>query len=96
MLLVILLALAAGQQLADGDLTFQTGAVVVTASTGGTANAINGLTISVKDSTGNVRTAATNALSSFSETTSATNKRARRKCNFPNWSKYWSKLNSRY
>jgi flagellin len=44
-----------------------------TASTAGHGGAINGLTITVKDSNGVVRTAATNALSSFTETTAAAN-----------------------
>lgn len=51
------------------------GALKVTASAAGTAGAINGLTISVKDKDGNVKTAATNALSSFSEKTAAANVR---------------------
>ncbi|WDH82238.1 flagellin [Paenibacillus urinalis] len=45
--------------------------IAVTAETEGTAGAINGLTITVKDASGNVRTSATNALSSFTETTTA-------------------------
>jgi len=49
---------------ANSDLT-------VTANTAGVTNAIEGLTITVKDGTGNTRTAATNALSSFSESTAA-------------------------
>ncbi|MGC5774371.1 flagellin [Paenibacillus pabuli] len=52
-----------------------TGEAVVTAAAGGTASAINGITITVKDASGNVRTAATNALSAFNETTAAANKR---------------------
>jgi flagellin len=44
-----------------------------TASNAGLGGAINGLTITVKDSSGNVRAAATNALSSFTETTAAAN-----------------------
>ncbi|WP_313639220.1 flagellin [Paenibacillus sp.] len=59
-----------------------TGAAALTATTAGTAGAINGLTITVKDASGNVRTAATNALSSFSETTAATNKRTDGTANF--------------
>ncbi|MDT9720509.1 flagellin [Paenibacillus sp. ClWae2A] len=51
------------------------GALKITSSVAGTAGAINGLTISVKDKDGNVKTAATNALSSFTEQTAATNKR---------------------
>ncbi|MDK7666788.1 flagellin [Cytobacillus oceanisediminis] len=44
-----------------------------TATNSGLGGAINGLTITVKDSGGNVRAAATNALSSFTETTAAAN-----------------------
>ncbi|WJE15231.1 flagellin [Halobacillus sp. ACCC02827] len=51
----------------DGD-----GALTATASANGETSAIHGLTITVKDSSGNVRTGASNALSSFSETTQAT------------------------
>jgi flagellin len=47
------------------------GQMVATAAAAGFANAVNGLTITVKDSTGTIKTAATNALSSFSETTAA-------------------------
>ncbi|MGJ7045466.1 flagellin [Thermoanaerobacterium thermosulfurigenes] len=50
------------------------GTLLATASSGGTANAIYGLTITVKDSSGNVNTAATNALSAFTETTAAADK----------------------
>lgn len=54
------------------DLSASTGgALVMTASATGTTGAINGLTITVKDSSGNTRTAATSALSSFSETKAA-------------------------
>ncbi|KAA8756252.1 flagellin [Paenibacillus sp. UASWS1643] len=60
---------------ADSALTISTGKLVVTAGTAGTTGAVNGLTISVKDSSGNVRTSATNALSSFTETTAAANVR---------------------
>lgn len=52
------------------------GALIATAKSGGYAGAINGIAISVTDSSGNVRNAATNALSSFTETTAATQKRA--------------------
>jgi flagellin len=48
------------------------GSLNATASTAGEANAIHGLTITVKDASGNIRTGATNALSSFSETQQAT------------------------
>jgi len=51
---------------ASGNLSF-------TASTAGLGGAINGLTITVKDASGNVRSAATNALSSFTEKTAAAN-----------------------
>lgn len=63
-------------------LAVSAGAAVLTATTAGTAGAINGLTITVKDAAGNVRTAATNALSSFSETDAATNKRTDGTANF--------------
>jgi flagellin len=43
---------------------------------GGFANAINGVTITVKDSNGVVKAGATNALSSFLETTAAANVRS--------------------
>ncbi len=50
-----------------------TGTVQATAATAGTASAIYGLTITVKDSTGTTKnTAATDALSSFAQTTAAT------------------------
>ncbi|PEC45846.1 flagellin [Priestia megaterium] len=48
------------------------GSLNATASTTGEAGAIHGFTITVKDSSGNVRTGATNALSSFAETQQAT------------------------
>lgn len=56
---------------ANMGVTAANGELVVTAATPGSADAIHGLTITVKDGTGNVRTGATNALSSFSETTQA-------------------------
>ncbi|HBP63673.1 MAG TPA: flagellin [Desulfosporosinus sp.] len=62
----------AGLTMADGVMTVNAGGkLVATATTGGTATAIEGLTITVKDSLGNVRGAATNALSAFTETTAA-------------------------
>jgi len=51
------------------------GSLKITAGTNGAAGAIEGVTITVKDSLGNTRTAATNALSSFAETTAATDVR---------------------
>lgn len=51
---------------ANGD-----GSLKITAAATGFAGAINGITITVKDSSGNVRTAATNQLSSFYETKAA-------------------------
>jgi flagellin len=61
---------------ADGTLAFgANGSLSETAKTAGTSTAINGLTVSVKDNAGNTRSAATNALSSFSETTQAVNNR---------------------
>ncbi|SHN67122.1 flagellin [Paenibacillus sp. ov031] len=56
-------------------LTVSSGNVLVTAANDGSTGAINGLTISVKDTGGNIRTSATNALSSFNETTAAANVR---------------------
>lgn len=56
-----------------GGLLASTGSLVETATVAGFTGAITGLTITVKDSTGAVRTAATNALSSFTETTAAAN-----------------------
>lgn len=61
--------------LTGGAFTY-TGGVNLTAGTAGFAGAVNGLTITVKDSTGSVKTAATNALSSFEETTAAADVRA--------------------
>lgn len=52
-----------------------TGALSFTAIGTGFAGAINGLTITVKSSTGEVKQAATNALSAFSETRAAQNQR---------------------
>lgn len=48
-----------------------TGSMVATASTAGISNAIEGLSITVKSSTGTVNTAASQALSSFALTTQA-------------------------
>lgn len=48
-----------------------TGGIDVTAFGSGYGGAVNGLTITVKDSNGVVKSGATNALSSFSETTAA-------------------------
>ncbi|USK59519.1 flagellin [Peribacillus asahii] len=48
------------------------GKIEITASATGSQGAVHGLTITVKDTNGNVRTGASNALSSFSETTQAT------------------------
>ncbi|MGA4516653.1 flagellin [Solibacillus silvestris] len=63
-------------EITDGATTYNTdGSIQVEANTGGTANSVNGITISVKDKDGSLRTAATNALSSFSETKQAENVR---------------------
>lgn len=60
----------------DATLTADaSGHLVLTAGTAGTAGAVEGVTITVKDSNGVTRTAATNALSSFAETTAAADKR---------------------
>lgn len=60
---------------ADSALTISAGKIVVTAGTAGSTGAVNGLTISVKDASGNIRTSATNTLSSFTEKTAAANVR---------------------
>ncbi|NRD79380.1 flagellin [Bacillus sp. BRMEA1] len=52
-----------------------TGTMTETANTAGSAGAIEGLTISVQDSSGNTRAAASNNLSSFTETTGSADKR---------------------
>jgi flagellin len=61
--------------IADANLGIAAGTTAstfdVTAAGTGTNNAINGLTITVKDAQGNIRTSATNALSSFQETQAA-------------------------
>ncbi|APC49603.1 flagellin [Virgibacillus halodenitrificans] len=57
----------------DFATTVSDGKLVVTATDDGSAGAIHGLTVTVKDSDGNIRTGASNALSSFNETTQATN-----------------------
>lgn len=61
----------------DANFTVADSAGTVTATAVGTGftGAINGLTMTVKDSSGNVKTAATNALSAFTETTAAANVR---------------------
>lgn len=56
---------------ADGSGAVASGNITITAGTAGFSTAINGLTLTVKDSSGNTKTAATNALSSFTETTAA-------------------------
>ncbi len=57
----------------DANLTAtaSTAGVILTAANAGFTGAINGLTYTVKDSSGNIKTAATNALSAFAETTAA-------------------------
>ena len=60
-------------KITDGAAAYNGAAgVAVTASANGYDGAINGLTITVKDSNGAVKSGATNALSGFSETTAAT------------------------
>lgn len=54
-----------------GFTTSATGQIVGEAAAAGFTGAVNGLTITVKDSSGNIKTAATNALSSFTETQAA-------------------------
>ncbi len=60
-------------QLTDAAVTITAGTIGSTAGTAGFAGAVNGLTLTVKDSNGVVKTAATNAMSGFSETTAAAN-----------------------
>lgn len=60
----------------NGAATYAATGVSFTAGTTGFAGAMNGLTFTVKDSAGVTRAAATNALSSFTETTQAKNVRA--------------------
>lgn len=55
----------------DAAATALTGTIDLLASTAGFAGAVNGVSIIVKDSSGNIRNTATNAFSSFSETTAA-------------------------
>jgi len=64
--------------LGDGSVALASGTagdITATAAAGGFAAGIYGLTYTVKDSAGTVKTAATNALSAFTETTSAQDKR---------------------
>ena len=51
--------------------TISSGDIILTASTAGFGGAVNGVTITIKDSSGNIRNTATNAFSSFSESTEA-------------------------
>ncbi|MFS0766469.1 flagellin N-terminal helical domain-containing protein [Peribacillus phoenicis] len=58
---------------ADSDVAVNAdGQVEITAAAAGKTGAVHGLTVTVKDASGNVKTGATNALSSFGETTQAT------------------------
>jgi flagellin len=58
---------------ADTDVAVSAnGEVQLTAAATGSAGAVHGVTLTVKDTSGNVKTGATNVLSSFSETTQAT------------------------
>ena len=59
----------------DGALSVVGGKLVITAGVAGFNGAVNGMSVTVRDSSGNIRTAATNALSSFTETTAAADKR---------------------
>jgi flagellin len=52
------------------------GAFKIDAGTAGFAGAVNGITVTLKDSTGNVRNAATNSFSDFTQTTAAANAQA--------------------
>ncbi|WP_066637312.1 flagellin N-terminal helical domain-containing protein [Desulfolucanica intricata] len=72
---------------ANTDLTVDMNATDTTqlevkAATEGFAGAINGFTVTVKDSDGNIKTAATNALSAFTETTAAADVRADGRASF--------------
>jgi flagellin len=58
------------------------GELVATAATGGFANAVNGLTLTVKDSEGNIKTPASSALSSFTETRAAADLQAEGRATF--------------
>ncbi|MFG6495431.1 flagellin [Fictibacillus sp. UD] len=58
-----------------GTASITNGEISFTSTTGGTTNAVNGITMTVKNSTGVINQAATNALSSFNETTAAKNVR---------------------
>jgi len=60
---------------ASGQIAGATGGIQAVALASGFAGGVYGLTLTVKDSTGNVKTAATNALSAFNELQSAQNKR---------------------
>ncbi|WP_432355867.1 flagellin [Sporosarcina sp. A2] len=57
---------------ADTTASVANGKIEVAAKTAGKTTAVHGLTITVKDATGNVKSGATNALSSFGETKQAT------------------------
>ncbi|MFI8575826.1 flagellin [Rossellomorea aquimaris] len=59
---------------ADGNITVASataGELTVTAATAGEANAVHGFSVTVKDASGNTRSGASSALSSFAETTQA-------------------------
>jgi len=57
-------------------VTLSAGKIVATASAAGFIGALNGLTITVKDSKGDIKQAASTALSSFNERTAAADNRA--------------------
>lgn len=57
---------------ADTNVAVTGGKVELTAAVTGSAGAVHGVTLTVKDANDNVKSGATNALSSFSETTQAT------------------------
>jgi len=61
--------------LPDYNVSISNGALKFTAANGGYNNAIYGITITVKDANGNVKTAASNALSAFEEIQTAKDKR---------------------
>ena len=60
----------------SGTLAFSGGSITFTAAANGTSNAVEGLTFEVTDKDGNVKTDASNILSSFTETTAAKDAKA--------------------
>ena len=71
-----------GKIAATTTASYTTDGITLTATTAGYANAVHGITITVRDDKGEVNNEATNALSSFTETTAAKNIRAGGKATF--------------